>query len=89
MSNQKRVPFRLRTPINLVDLSQVVSKSHRLEPGDYELSEIDNPFGGALNTVVWLVVIKDNGTEGDVVTDLGTSLPNWEDHGEFLNGYGR
>lgn len=75
-----RVLFHLTEPINLVDFSQVVAigNQNRLEPGDYELEEIVNPYGGALEAVAWWVVVKDG-----KVTTIGTSLPNWEAHGSF------
>jgi len=75
-----RVLFHLTEPINLVDFSQLVASGNqnRVEPGDYELEEVVNPYGGSLDAVTWWVVVKN-----DKATTIGTSLPNWESHGSF------
>lgn len=80
MSTPIRVPFTLEAPINLVDFSAICANTnqYRLEPGVYVLEKVRNPHGGSTEAVSWFVLVKDGQP-----TTIGTSLPNWEDHGRF------
>ena len=73
--------FQLDKPINLVDYAKQCSNANRrqLEPGQYEVEEVDNPTDSGAASVPWLVLV-----ENGKATTCGTAQVNWLEKGRIL-----